>query len=257
MGQLLCAVAATGPRHGGPVWLSHRNTWVGSLDGITPNDLLSQIRFLVDSHRLPDRRGAADAGRCQYSAPLRETVTPYSMQWNFNIQRELPGQIVVEAAYVGTRGLQLSRNDESGLNLNQLDPKYMELGSRLNEQVDNPFYGIVNNGVLASPRSQPGSATGPVSAIHGCIPAVFSGSSSTYHALQVSFNKRFSRGLQFEGSYTKSKAIDNGMRHQNSYDIRRAKAWRNMTSLSDLSSATFMSFPLDGVAPSDRIGVIR
>ena len=98
-------------------------------------------------------------------------MTPYSMQWNFNVQRELPGQIVLEAAYVGTRGFQLSRNDEGGLNLNQLDPKYMELGSRLNEQVDNPFYGIVNSGVLATP-SQPGTAAAAVSAIHGHYPSV-------------------------------------------------------------------------------------
>jgi hypothetical protein len=146
------------------------------------------------------------------------------MQWNFNVQRELPAQIVLEAAYVGTRGFQLSRNDEGGLNLNQLDPKYMELGSRLNEQVDNPFYGIVNNGVLANPRVSRAQLLRPYPQFTDIIPLYSSGSSSTYHALQVSFSKRFSRGFQFEGSYTKAKAIDNGMSHQNSYDIRQSKS---------------------------------
>ena len=155
-------------------------------------------------------------------------MTPYSMQWNFNIQRELPGQIVLEAAYVGTRGFQLSRNDEGGLNLNQLDPQYMALGSRLNEQVDNPFYGIVNNGVLASPRVSRAQLLRPYPQFTDIIPLYSSGSSSTYHALQVSFSKRFSRGLQFEGSYTKAKAIDNGMSHQDSYNIRAEQEPRRL-----------------------------
>jgi len=34
------------------------------------------------------------------------------MQWNFNVQRNLPGEILLETAYVGSRGLQLSTHDE-------------------------------------------------------------------------------------------------------------------------------------------------
>ena len=32
-------------------------------------------------------------------APLRDTWTPWTQQWNLNIQRELPGQILLEVAY--------------------------------------------------------------------------------------------------------------------------------------------------------------
>ena len=39
------------------------------------------------------------------------------------------------------------------------------------------------------------------------IPLYSTGASSNYHALQVSFSKRFSRGFQFEGNYTWAKAI--------------------------------------------------
>ena len=67
------------------------------------------------------------------------------------VQRELPWRTAVEIAYVGTEGHDLQTTGESGLNLNQLDPQYMSLGSQLNQQVANPFFGIVNNGVLASP----------------------------------------------------------------------------------------------------------
>ena len=108
---------------------------------------------------------------------------------------------------MGTRGLQLSRNDEGGLSLNQLDPKYMALGSQLNQTVDNPFYGIVNNGVLATPKVSRAQLLRPYPQFTDIIPLYSTGASSNYHALQVSFSKRFSRGFQFEGSYTWAKAI--------------------------------------------------
>jgi hypothetical protein len=208
----------------GPFGFRTETPWVGSLDNITPNDLLTNPFPRGFTPPPGSSEGLLTQAGANVQAPLRETLTPYSMQWNLNLQRELPAQVVVEIAYVGTRGLQLSRNDESGLNLNQLDPKYMELGSRLNEQVDNPFYGIVNNGILANPRVSRAQLLRPYPQFTDVIPLYSSGSSSTYHALQLSFSKRFSRGLQFEGSYTKSKAMDNGMRHQNSYDIRSSKS---------------------------------
>ena len=100
----------------------------------------------------------------------------------------------------------------------------MALGSQLNDQVDDPFYGIVNSGVLANPKVSRAHLLRPYPQFTDIIPLYSSGSSSTYHSLQLSFSKRFSHGLQFEGSYTKAKAIDNGMSHQDSYYIRDSKS---------------------------------
>ena len=50
------------------------------------------------------------------------------------------------------------------------------------------------------------------------------GASSNYHSLQVSFSKRFSRGFQFEGSYTWAKAIQEGLSHPNSYNLKMSRA---------------------------------
>jgi hypothetical protein len=207
----------------GPFGFRTQTPWVGTIDGITPNDLLSNPYPRGFTAPPGASQGLLTQAGANIQAPVQETLTPYAMQWNFNVQRELPGAIALEVAYVGTRGLQLSRNDESGLSLNQLDPKHMELGARLNDQVDNPFYGIVDNGVLANPKVSRAQLLRPYPQFTDVIPLYSSGSSSTYHALQISFSKRFSRGLQFEGSYTKAKAIDNGMSHQNSYDIRSSK----------------------------------
>jgi hypothetical protein len=208
----------------GPFGYRTQTPWIGSIDGITPNDLISNPFPRGFTATPGSSQGLLTQAGANIQAPLQDTVTPYSMQWNFNIQRELPGQVLLEAAYVGTRGYQLSRNDESGLSLNQLDPQYMSLGSRLNETVDNPFFGKVDSGVLATSRVSRAQLLRPYPQFTDIIPLYSSGSSSSYHALQISFSKRFSHGLQFEGSYTSGKAIDNGMSHANSYDIRASKS---------------------------------
>ena len=40
----------------------------------------------------------------------RGNYTPYSTQWNFNIQREMPKNILFEAGYAGSRGVGLFEN---------------------------------------------------------------------------------------------------------------------------------------------------
>ena len=84
-------------------------------------------------------------------APLRDgSPTPWNRQWNVTIQRELPWRVAAEVAYVGTEGHDLSTNTEGGLNLNQLDPQYLSLGSALNQTVPNPFFGILTTGIHQS-----------------------------------------------------------------------------------------------------------
>src|SRR5262249_46625002 len=136
----------------GPFGFRTQTPWLNTVDGITPANLISNP-FPGGFQATPgSSQGLLTQVGANIQAPVQETLTPYSMQWNFNLQRTLPGDILLETAYVGTRGLQLSRNDEGGLTLNQLDPKYMAFGAQLNTTVDNPFYGIVDSGVLATPR---------------------------------------------------------------------------------------------------------
>lgn len=208
----------------GPFGFRTQTNWITSIDGITPNDLLSNP-FPGGFQPPPgSSQGLLTQAGANIQAPVQETLTPYSMQWNFNVQRNLPSEMLLEVAYVGTRGLQLSRNDESGLSLNQVDPQYMALGSQLNQTVVNPFYGIVNNGVLANPRVSRAQLLRPYPQFTDIIPLYSTGASSNYHALQVSFSKRFSRGFQFEGSYTWAKAIQEALSHQNSYYMRASRS---------------------------------
>ncbi|PYV15092.1 MAG: hypothetical protein DMG07_10585, partial [Acidobacteria bacterium] len=95
----------------------------------------------------------------------------YSEQYSLAIQRELPGQVLVEAAYVGSQAHKL------------------------------PFSLNYN-------RSAPGGAPKPVPEL-GPINQVSNVGSMHYNSGQLKMERRFGRGLFFLASYTWSKAIDN------------------------------------------------
>ena len=209
----------------GPFGFRTENLWVTTLDGITP------FRLLRNPY--PDgfqpSPGASDGlltgVGSTLQAPLRDrSKTPWNRQWNVTMQRELPWRTAVEIAYVGTEGHDLQTNSESGLNINQLDPKYLALGSALNQLVPNPFFGIVNNGVLVASQVSRAQLLRPFPQFTDIIPLQATGATSIYHALQTSVSRRMSGGLMLAGSYVWSKAIEEGESHQNSYDIRASRS---------------------------------
>ncbi|MFN7931688.1 MAG: TonB-dependent receptor [Bryobacteraceae bacterium] len=201
------------------------NTWVASLDGITPNDLLRNPYPRGVAPVVGSKQGLLTQFGNRIEATTTDIVSPKTRQWNVNIQRELPFDTLLEVAYVGTRGFYLHRNDEGGLSLNQLDPSAMAQGSRLNEQVNNPFFGTkYAAGVLASARTSRAQLMRPYPQFTDIIPIYSVGASSFYHSMQVSANKRFSKGLQMQLAYTWAKSLDDGLSHQDSYNIRADRA---------------------------------
>lgn len=205
----------------GPFGFRIEYPWQTTNDnGLTPFNLLRNP-YPNGFRALP---GAADGLLTQVGANLQsvlqDTLTPWSQQWNVNVQRQLPWQMNLEVAYVGTRGLQLSRNGEDGLSLNQLDPKYLSLGSALNQSVDNPFFGLGTLGFFPSRTTTRAQLLRPYPQFTDLIPLYSSGASSNYHALQVTFGKRLARGLMVDANYTWAKNIEEGLTHQDSYNIR-------------------------------------
>ena len=203
----------------GPFGFRVEYPWITTIDGITPFNRLSNP--YPEGFR--DVPGAADGLLTQAGANLQafwpDSPSPMNRMWNFTIQRELPGDILLESAYVGNQGRNLSSSGEGGLEFNQLDPKYMALGSALNERVPNPFYGIVNNGVHLSPTIARGQLLRPYPQFTNVQPLYHPTSRSSYHAWQNTFKRRFTRDLMFEGNYTWAKLFDTGTSHQNSYDV--------------------------------------
>ena len=209
----------------GPFGFRTENLWVATLDGITPFRLLRDPYPAGFTASPGASQGLLTGVGSTLQAPLRDrTRTPWNRQWNVTIQRELPWRTAVEVAYVGTAGHDLQTNTESGVNLNQLDPKYLELGSALNQLVPNPFYGIVNSGTLVAPQISRAQSLRPYPQFTDIIPLQMTGATSIYHALQISANRRMSGGLMLAGSYVWSKAREEGESHQNSYDIRASRS---------------------------------
>ncbi len=219
------------------------HTWVSSLDGITPYNLLRNP-YPGGLDPIP---GASNGLLTQVGAtllaPLQESPTPWTQQWNFTVQHEFPGQMLLEIAYVGTRGLQLDKCAFTGCNLNQLDPKHMSLGSALNQLVDNPFYGYVKTGILAATKVSRAQLLRPYPQFTNFNPLYPLGASSAYHSMQVTGKKRFSHGFLFEGFYTWAKSIDDGMQHQDSYNVRADRALTNLDVAHQFVMSYIYEFP--------------
>ena len=134
----------------GPFGFRTENLWVSTVDGITPFRLLRDpypggIRAVAGIERRPaDRRRRRDPGAAARRQPDAVDAA---------VERHAAARAAVargrrRSAYVGTAGHDLQTNTEGGLSLNQLDPQYLALGSALNQTVPNPFFGIVNSGIL-------------------------------------------------------------------------------------------------------------
>lgn len=110
------------------------------------------------------------------------------MHWSGGFQREIKGGMILDASYVGTRGMELFTTES----LNPLVPTGLE---------------VFPAGYTAAnfTSSQIQQRLDPLS---GSRMIRTNGASSTYHAGQVSLNRRFNNGFTFNMSYTRSKFID-------------------------------------------------
>jgi len=146
---------------------------------------------------------------------------PMFHNWQFNVQRELPSSMLVEVAYVGSRGIKIvSANEE----LNQLHPSFYSMGNALLQTVDNPFFGVITSGPLSGRTIQRQQLLRPYpqfTSVRRINPAY---GNTSYHAMQVRFEKRLKHGITALVSYTISKSIGDLTFAQNAYDRRAERA---------------------------------
>lgn len=119
---------------------------------------------------------------------------PTTYNWNFSIQRELLGGMILDVGYVGSRGL---------YNIYRTNLNSVPFGSAWLPQNQDP--------TNANPQFD-GSTTKPVN-LYRPYPGFENtnllsfGAPSKYHSLQVSANKRFSKGFSYGLAYTWSRTI--------------------------------------------------
>lgn len=139
--------------------------------------------------RNPNNNGGPRGGGLAFILPDANLRSPYSQQWNVQVQHQFGNDFVVSAAYVGSTGTKLIRfRTPNG------GPNSFTIVSP-----DTSLPKLFRPNPIAPARQFPD--LGPFTVIE-------SSASSLYHSLQLSVNKRLSYGLQFGSSYTYGHAID-------------------------------------------------
>ena len=118
---------------------------------------------------------------------LNDKVMPLTYQWNFNIQRELPGNFLFQIGYVGNKGVHMQNRYDANQAV-QFDPARPRT---INER--RPYQRL------------------------GFVSANTSKAYSNYNALDVHVERRFSRGLALIGYYTWMKQM--GIRSFDNYTV--------------------------------------
>jgi hypothetical protein len=110
---------------------------------------------------------------------------PYYIRWSGGVQRTLPFNLILDMAYVGTRGVHLFLTED----YNPLVPASL--------RITPAGAGTAN---LSSRRDN----------LQGSRSVRTNGGESIYHAGQIEVRRRFANNFTFTGAYTWSKFIDNG-----------------------------------------------
>ena len=148
----------------------------------------------------------------QVVMPIPADATPYVMNWNFDVQRELPMAVLLDVAYVGNRGVHLRMGGGgivNGPGYNQIPTQYLSQGSQLLTQVANPFYGLVPSGPLSGKTVPAGQLLLPFPQYAGVNSPTAAGFDSVYHSLQVRVERRFGEGGTLRFAYTYAKNMGN------------------------------------------------
>jgi hypothetical protein len=190
---------------------SQRTNATISTDGLTPAVNLTNAFALQPNGQLYSAVGNSQgAGSFLGQAPsmiYQNAVAPYSHQYSFDIQRELPGSMLLEVGYVGnqTRKLPLTAG------VNYLPTAQMgQASSYYTTQVPNPMAGLIPlapalNGttiqrqylLYAYPQYGGGFNLNDVPM-----------GKQRYDSAQIKVTRRFSKGLTFLASYTISKTLE-------------------------------------------------
>lgn len=189
---------------------SATTTYTGSADGLTPSLYLSNPFPNGLNQPAGSSQGLLTGIGSSFSNPLLgDNKVGYSENYDFGIQQQLPGNVLVEAAWVGSHGVHLTRSAEGDYNANQLSPAVLAQGTALQTKVANPFYGTITTGVEASATIPRSYLLAPYPQYVALNLSYLGGGYVDYNSVQLKVSKRLSHGLSALVSYTGQKQIDN------------------------------------------------
>lgn len=136
---------------------------------------------------------------------------PYTQTWSLGFEQELPGSLLVDANYIGTKGTHLYFGDNVPLNYlgSAIEKDTPAQLAQLKTLVPNPFYGVITTtgSALAGPTVAQYQLLLPYPQFGGVNGLMAPWGNSIYNAFQLRIQKNMSHGLQFLANYTISKTI--------------------------------------------------
>jgi Carboxypeptidase regulatory-like domain len=124
---------------------------------------------------------------------------PHVLQYNLAAEHQLPWNMAMNIAYVGSRGINLWRLTEQNPNI--------PLPAPANGIPGQTFWG-----------TDPSAPQGRINPAFTTATMVTTGSNSWYNSLQASLNMRAYHGLELQGSYTWSRNLDTAQGQQYVFD---------------------------------------
>lgn len=144
---------------------------------------------------------------------LRRNPNAYNQRWQFSIQQRLKDRYRLELRYVGNRTIRMP----NARNANALPNTFLSRSPErdqpridyLTSRINNPFYRItgVTGTIGTNQFSTPDSLLRPYPQF-GAINIQEPQGYSTYHSMQIDFERQLSSGLTFQTGYVFSKTID-------------------------------------------------
>lgn len=204
---------------GSALGFSQRSNIITSTDGkLTPAVSLENAFANLPGGRLLQPVGSSEGA----SSFLGQSITvnylnrplPYSQQYSFDIQYELPGNILAEIGYNGNQTRKIPVNIA---NLNVIPAS--ELGRRTatgaidtayyNAQVPNPMAGLIpNNSALNGATITRQRLMVPFPQFNGVAYQNVPIGKQYYNGMQVKLTKRMSKGVSFIANYGIGKTIE-------------------------------------------------
>jgi hypothetical protein len=137
--------------------------------------------------------------------------TPYEMHWDFNTQTLLPGRVLLEIGYFGSKAVKL----EVSRNMDAIPDKYLSTSptrdqatiNYLTANVPNPFAGLLPGTSLNGTTISRTQLLTPYPQFTSFTMLDYQGY-SWYHSVQVRMERRFSKGFTALVGYTFSKTME-------------------------------------------------
>jgi hypothetical protein len=179
----------------------------------------------------------------------RHYTSPNTQQWNFTVQQALPGGWVLEAGYVGNKGVHLRETRDS------IQPYLATSQNPVSLTAADGTKYVITQSTIANANAR--------SRVLGLAPSgyqLFANDAwSDYHSLQTTLSHRFAHDFHVQAAYTFSKALDatsSGNTAFNTAINDQTNLW-NSYGLSDFDHRHRFVGNFTYQLPSPRAGVAR